>query len=68
MEKDKVKRTLTEVLSGLLLCVCGISCVHDKGVGQALEQACDNRGELELVLDHYKEEPPKIGCCQIFNC
>lgn len=37
----------------------GLSACQEPGIRQALEQAGDNRTELQAVLDHYRDEPLK---------
>ena len=37
----------------------GLSACQEPGIRQALEQAGDNRTELQAVLDHYRNEPLK---------
>ncbi len=52
----KVYLVAMSLLGGLIISCGG----HGKQVEEALALAGDNRGELEAVLEHYKEDAPKL--------
>lgn len=58
-KKDAMNKVYFIVIGllGELIISCG---GHGKRVDEALTLAGDNRGELESVLDHYKEDAPKL--------
>lgn len=50
-----------------MLCVFGalVSCnQQDMAIKEALRQAGDNRGELEYVLEYYKDNADKLACAR----
>lgn len=55
-----IKRFLASILTALLVC-CTYNSETEGYLEYALEQAGDNRAELEAVLDHYKDEPEKLS-------
>lgn len=49
----------------LLSVVLVVSCATKSPLDYALEQAGDNRHELELVLEHYKSDPEKLAAAEM---
>lgn len=57
----------TYLLCGLLGAVVCCSCTENKRLKYALEFAGENRGELEKVLEHYKDSGLKQDAARLYN-
>ena len=54
----------TNLFLSLLVSSLVLSCSAPSQLDYALEQAGDNRHELELVLEHYKSDPEKLAAAE----